>query len=282
MGNRRRSRKLPSGLFRDLIHSVQKLIALITDFGTQDSFVGTMKGVICSINPKARMIDLNHEIPPQNIRRAAFELFTSSSYFPKETLFVTVVDPGVGSRRKILFLKTRKHFFLAPDNGVLSWVLEREKPGKIIAVENRRFFLNPVSHTFHGRDIFAPVAAYWSSGTKMEKFGTPVKSYFRLPFPKPRVDGKKIYGEVIAADRFGNLISNFPNSFAQKNSCKRLSLRIKTKQIEGISSSYASAEAGEALFIEGSHGFLEIAVRKGSASKKMNAREGDPLMLAID
>lgn len=262
------------------LSSVNPLIVLLTDFGYEDSFVGVMKGSISKINPEARVIDLNHGIPPQNVARAAFELLTSASFFPSQTLFVCVVDPGVGSKREILFAGTQNHFFLAPDNGLLSWIFEKEKPLKIVSVENKKYFLRPISCTFQGRDIFAPVAAHWSKGVKMENFGPQIKSFQKIPLPQTRFAGAgKMLGEVIAVDRFGNLVSNFPNAMVQNCLRRRVTLQIKKTKIKGVSESYSSTPAVNYSIVEGSHGFLEVALRQGSAASKLKASEGEPLIL---
>lgn len=258
---------------------MNRIIALLTDFGVQDSFAGVMKGVIAKINPEAQVLDLNHEIPPQNIRRAAFELLVSVPYFPAGTLFVCVVDPGVGSQRRIIFAQTKNHFFIAPDNGLLSWVFKKEKPEKIIAVQNQRYFLKPVSHTFQGRDIFASVAGHWSRGVAIDKFGKSIRSYQKIVFPNPTHSKNKISGEILWIDRFGNLITNLPNSLV--SSSKKFTLQVKNKLIRGVSNSYAQAKVGELLFLEGSHGFIEIALRNGSAAHLLKAKEAEQVKLNL-
>ena len=252
-------------------------VVLLTDFGDQDPFVGIMKGVITGIHPGSRLLDLNHRIPPQNVRRAAFELLAAAPYFPKGSLFVAVVDPGVGSKRKILLAQTRRHLFLAPDNGLLSWVLEKEPPLRLVSVENSRYFLKPVSRTFHGRDIFAPVAAHCARGVPIGRFGPSARAYARLPFPRPRLQGKRMAGEVLAQDRFGNLVTNFPNRLA----AKAAALRIKSALVKGVADTYSSAPEGRLLCLPGSHGFLEIARRNGSAAALLRAGEGMQIELRL-
>jgi hypothetical protein len=160
-----------------------RLITLTTDFGTRDWFVGTMKGVVLGIHPPATVVDLTHEIPPGDIRAGAFALMTACRFFPKGTVHVAVVDPGVGSRRRAIAVQTANSCFVGPDNGVLSWALMREKIKTIRLLENREFFLEPVSHTFHGRDIFAPVAAHLSRGVAVSRLGRELKDFVRLPWP---------------------------------------------------------------------------------------------------
>lgn len=248
-----------------------------------------MKGVISGIAPSANVIDLNHEIPPQSVPRAAFELLTSVSYFPSQSLFVTVVDPGVGSKRRILFVQTKKYFFLAPDNGLLSWIMEKERPKKIVSIENERYFLSPVSRTFHGRDVFSPVAAHWANGVPVQRFGPAVKSYRRLSFPQIRFARNKVLGKILAVDRFGNLASNFPNGIVRGKPREKIVLEFKDRRIQGVSDSYAARLTDEEsssngprwLVVEGSHGFLEIACNQGNAAREARVREGESLTLTF-
>ena len=184
------------------------VITLTTDFGTSDWFVGTMKGVIAGIAPKATIIDLTHDLPPGDIRGGAFALAASYRFFPKGTVHVAVVDPGVGSRRKAIAVQTAKGFFVGPDNGVLSWALVKEKAKAVHALENEAYFLKPVSQTFHGRDVFAPVAAHLSRGVPIKKLGPALKDFVRLDWPEPRRQRGGIEGEVVYIDRFGNAITN--------------------------------------------------------------------------
>src|SRR5262245_32283700 len=183
-------------------------ITLTTDFGTRDWFVGTMKGVILGIKPRARVVDITHEIAPGDIRGGAFALMASCRYFPKGTLHVAVVDPGVGSRRRAIAVRTANSILIGPDNGVLSWALRGETIQSIRQLENRRYFLEPVSRTFHGRDIFAPVAAHLSRGVALERLGRELHDLVRLPWPEPVKQREEIRGEIVYIDRFGNAITN--------------------------------------------------------------------------
>src|SRR5437867_549095 len=194
--------------FRRSIKSSVSIITLTTDFGVADWFVGTMKGVILGIQPRAVLVDITHEIPPGDIRAGAFALAASQRYFPRGTVHLAVVDPGVGSRRRILAVQTQDFVFVGPDNGVLSCALVSEKVKAVHHITNSRFFLNPVSRTFHGRDVFAPVAAYLSAGVAIQKLGPPVRDFLRLDWPGPRIGQDKADGEVIYIDRFGNAMKN--------------------------------------------------------------------------
>ena len=191
------------------------VITLTTDFGTRDWFVGTMKGVIASIAPRSTVVDLTHDLPPGDIRGGAFALAASHRFFPKGTIHVAVVDPGVGSRRKAIAVQTAKGVFVGPDNGVLSWALAKEKIRAIHALENEAYFLQPVSRTFHGRDIFAPVAAHLSRGVPIQKLGPALKDFVRLDWPEPRVRRGGFEGEVVYIDRFGNAITNLEGGLVE-------------------------------------------------------------------
>lgn len=243
------------------------LISLLTDFG-YSAYVGVMKGVILSINPEAKVVDLCHEIAPQDIRQAAFVLYTSYKYFPPDTIHVVVVDPGVGTSRNALIVVTEKARFVAPDNGVLGFVLEAEE-FKAFRLNNPRYWLPHVSTTFHGRDIFAPVAAHLSKGVPPEEMGEPLEQITPLAFPQPRKKGNSIVGEVLFVDRFGNLITNIKGTDLPPG---LPTVEIKGRSIRGLSNSYAEAEGLLALI--GSSGYLEIAFKNGSAATELQAGTG--------
>ncbi|MDQ3181688.1 MAG: SAM-dependent chlorinase/fluorinase [Acidobacteriota bacterium] len=222
------------------------IIALLTDFGTKDYFVGAMKGVILSINPGAKIIDITHEIPPQDISSGSFTLRACYKNFPSETIFVAVVDPGVGSNRKAIICETKNHLFLAPDNGLLSFIFDEAATFRVYKLENEKFFKHPVSSTFHGRDIFAPVAAHLSNGLKANEFGSEIYDFVRFEENKPRkVSDKGIEAEIIHTDRFGNLITNL----MQKDLPERFTLEINETKIEKMQNFFAEAENGELFMI---------------------------------
>lgn len=252
-----------------------RIVSLITDFGTADPFVGIMKAVILSRCREATLIDVTHETPPQDIFAGAFALASAWRYFPAGTIHVVVVDPGVGSDRRILLAEVDGHQFLVPDNGLLPLALDGRRPASVRAVERREFFLEPVSATFHGRDIFAPVAAVLAAGTAAPAEVGPrvsVASLVRVVEPAPRpLAGGGIRGEVATVDRFGNLITNV-RAAQVPGASWRISVRGRT--IDGISPCYGAVPAGEPLAVIGSTGRLEIAVNLGDAATVLEAERG--------
>ena len=251
--------------------SESSIIALITDFGTRDYFVGAMKGVILSINRNAQIIDITHEIAAQNIKSAAFSLDACYRNFPEKTVFAAVVDPGVGSSRKAILVETERYFFVAPDNGLLSLVFNETENFRVYELTNEKFFLPNISRTFHGRDIFAPVAAHLSSGVEPNELGAEIKDCIRFSVNEPQRISKKILeAEIIHTDHFGNLITNLTRQDLPENFVLRVGEREITKAIEY----FAEAECGEIFVIVGSVGKLEIAAFRGSAAKILNARTG--------
>lgn len=247
-------------------------ITLTTDFGSQDWFVGTMKGVILRIHPKAPVVDITHQIPPGDIRASSFALMASYRYFPRSTVHVAVIDPGVGSDRKAIAVQTNNYIFVGPDNGVLSFALANEKIKSIHRLENERYFLHPVNHTFHGRDIFAPVAAHLSRGLTIDKLGPKQKDIVRLPWLEPEISRGSIRGKVIYADRFGNAITNIRNE--QLARFGKSHVFNGSKRLCAIRPYYQSVRAGHAVAVPGSSGFLEIAINGGSAAKSLGLKIG--------
>jgi hypothetical protein len=254
------------------------VISLITDFGLSDNFAGVMKAVILQINPQVKIVDICHQVKPQDVRQAAFLLSSSFRFFPPKTVHLVVVDPGVGSRRRKIIVRTKDYYFVAPDNGVLAPVLRDEPLKEIIEITNERYFLKPVSCTFHGRDIFAPISAYLSKGESPAKFGRAVKSFRPLDLPAVKINRRELSGEIIHIDGFGNLISNIDKSTLEsfiKN--KRFSIRLKNNTLRRISRSYVEETAGKPLALIGSFGCLEIAVNAGSARDYLKASKGDKI-----
>lgn len=247
------------------------IITLTTDFGLDDPYVAAMKGAILSINPRVTIVDICHTIKPQNIAQAAFILSTTYQYFPEGTIHVVVVDPGVGTERKALLLVTPSAFFLAPDNGVLSHIVEEAYELEAIALTNPHFWLSSLSTTFHGRDIFAPVAAHLSLGVPPHEFGDPIPSIFTFPIPRPRAgeDGILV-GHILHIDRFGNLITDIKGDDLPKG---RLFIEVCGHIIDGLSQSYAEGE--ELLAIIGSSQRLEVSVKNSSAARFLRAKMGD-------
>ncbi len=248
-----------------------KIITLTTDFGLQDGYVASMKGVIASIAPEVTMVDITHLVPPQDLREAAYILKSTVPYFPRGTVHLVVVDPGVGSSRRPIAVKTSDAFFVAPDNGVLGYVLEQAKEFKAVHLNNRRFCLDEVSSTFHGRDIFSPVAAHIANGIPLKDLGEPVSDIAMLKWPRPRsTESGCIEGEIVHVDRFGNLVSNIPLESIVGG---RWIVRIGGRHIR-IVKSYSAVGRGKTLALIGSHGFLEVAVREGSAAKMLKLEAG--------
>ncbi len=263
--------------------SKDKVIALLTDFGLDDSYVGTMKAVIANINPGAYVIDLCHGIRPQDVIGGAFLLGSSYKFFPDGAIFIAVVDPGVGGERKIVCVQTRKYIFLAPDNGILESILVQEETLTIVEVSNAEYFLPDVSSTFHGRDVFAPVAAHLSLGVKPAKLGESLKGLRRLDLPRPETSADGVVtGEVIYEDRFGNLITNIDRNVIGGTESRILSVAIGNRKIDKLSTSYQDGRPGEPVALFGSSGHLEVAVNGGSASKSLNCSRGDGVTVAFE
>lgn len=252
-----------------------RIITLLTDFGTRDWFVPSMKGVILNLAPRARIVDLTHEIPPQDVRSGAFVLAASARLFPKGTIHVAVVDPGVGGERKAVTVKTRNFIFIGPDNGALSLALRNEEVMEIRSLENPRLFRQPVSNTFHGRDIFAPVAAHLARGVKLSSIGPRLSRITSLPAAEPSVTKSVVRGEVIYIDRFGNLITNI----AAKHLSSRAVIQSSRHLIRGLSTSYSETKRGHAVALINSLNLLEIGVCDGNAAKFLNASVGTPVCI---
>jgi len=252
-------------------------IVLLTDFGLKDHFVGVMKGVMLTLNPRARIIDLTHGIRPHQITDAAFKLLAAFFYFPKGTIFTVVVDPGVGSKRLPVVIKTKNYLFIGPDNGVLSLAASRDGIKEVIALTNRKYFLKNVSATFHGRDIFAPVAAHVSRGCTIKSLGKPIKTIKKLTLAKAKSHGKDITGEIISIDQFGNLITNITKSRVKS----RFHARLRGEAISKIQTCYDDARANEPFFIVGSFGTLEVSLKAKSAQKYFAARVGDKIKVDL-
>ncbi len=262
-------------------------ISLLTDFGLSDAYVGIMKGVILSINPIANIVDITHLVPPQDVIEASYQLQSAYSYFPPETVHVVVVDPGVGSGRSIVCVESEGHRFLAPNNGVLTQVLSDGKVERAVYVENADFFLSSISNTFHGRDIFAPVAAHLSLGVDLALLGDEAvdADLVRLTIPQPVFSGDTtLTGTVISIDRFGNAITNIRHWHIMtlyKNRKKgELNIHVG-EQIRGLSTNYGSVAPQQALAIIGSRGFLEISVNCGNAADNLGLSKGDPVKIVL-
>lgn len=262
------------------------IITLTTDFGTSDAYVGIMKGVILGINPKAQIVDLTHAIPPQDIYEAAFSIYAAYRYFPKGTIHIVVVDPGVGSDRQVIVSHIGNAFFVCPDNGVLSYLLhsvgsEGEQSIDSVAIQNSAYCLPEVSNTFHGRDIFAPVAAHLSVGVPLEDIGPPVQTLVQLPIPKIDISGDTLIGQIIKIDRFGNLITNISKGACEAflNDGVTYEIRAGKASLNRLNSAYVESGVGKPLAIIGSSGLLEIAINGGNAKEGLGIKWGDPVVI---
>ena len=266
------------------------LITLLTDFGHADAYVGVMKGVILGIDPSATVVDLTHDVPPQDILEGAFLLGTAWHAFPAGTIHVAVVDPGVGTDRRALLVQGGGHTFLAPDNGLLSFVLPvdegQDDPAQPYtgpvpegytahALTNPRYWRHPVSKTFHGRDIFAPVAAHLSTGVPADELGEGVATLTRLAVAEPRWDREELIGRVVHIDRFGNVVTSIPEALT--NGGQVLTIELGGQSIQGLAATYGAGVGLVALI--GSNGYLEIAVRDGTAAQLLGVKVGDEVRI---
>ncbi len=264
----------------------QRLITFTTDFGLNDHYVGAMKGVILSINPAAQMVDICNAVQSYDVLDGALTIVQAYKYFPSDTVHMVVVDPGVGTTRRPLLVTTEKHIFIAPDNGVLSFVYEREERISVRHISASHYFLQPVSSTFHGRDIFAAVAGWISKGVEVAKFGDEITDYIRFAAPKPKpVNDKLLKGVVLKVDKFGNLITNVtPNDLPQLFSPTPppFKVLIAKHEISKITQSYAEGTPGEVFVILNSMGFLEIASHRGSAAHLVGAGKGSDVGILFE
>jgi S-adenosylmethionine hydrolase len=248
------------------------IITLTTDFGLASSYVAQMKGVILSRNPDVCLVDISHSIPPQDIRGGAIVLADACLRFPARTIHVAVVDPGVGTDRKIVFAQIGVQRFLAPNNGLLSLVAERMAPSQVIEVTNPLYFVPAISPTFHGRDILAPVAAHLSLGLNPKRLGDPLESLEMLPFPRPAVQPGQIAGQVIQIDSFGNLITNITSDECAAVPTPELAtVQCKSAQTTGLVHTYGSRPRGSLVAVVGSSGRLELAIVQGNAAATLAA-----------
>ena len=258
------------------------IITLLTDFGTADAFVASMKGVISTVNPKAAIVDITHEIPPHGIRQAAFVLKSAYRYFPKGTIHVVVVDPGVGGSRKPLLVKHPMGYFIGPDNGVFSYIYKEKAKLQVYRLNSMQYRLKKYSPTFDGRDLFAPVAAYLSKGVAPGKLGQRAKDYVSFPIPVPRRRSNSgLEGQVIHIDRFGNLITNitFEDLKPWLTTGKVLTITIKGQTIKGLKQFYAQASPGELCAVINSDDHLEIFSYQASAQAMLHAVGDEPLVV---
>ena len=258
-----------------------RIVTFTTDFGLQDAFVGIMHGVVLNIEPQTRIADVCHSVASYDVLDGAWTIAQAYRFFPPRTAHVIVVDPGVGSERRPILAETENYVFVAPDNGVLSMVEAREPKFTVRHITSERYFLTPISQTFHGRDVFAAVAGWLSKGIDPADFGPEITDYVRLPLPSvEHIGDNSLRGMVLKIDKFGNLITNIgeqeaPELFAP--TVPPLSILISGETITRLCRSYAEGAEGEYFAIVGSSGYLEIAARQTSAAQKLSANVGSPV-----
>lgn len=255
------------------------IITLLTDFGLQDGYVASLKGTILGMDPQAALVDISHAVPPQDIRFGAFLLYTVYSHFPQGTVHVAVVDPGVGTERRGLAIQTPSYCFVGPDNGLFSWILKAEPLWRAVSLDHPGYWRPQVSPTFHGRDIFAPVAVHLSRGVPLESLGPPCRP-LQAAWTAPREDPEGLHGEVLYVDHFGNCITNITSqeleAFLGNAPCR---VRIAGRSIEGISITYGQKADGEILALVGSSRHVEIAVNRAHASRLLGIQAGDAVRI---
>jgi S-adenosylmethionine hydrolase len=253
------------------------MITLTSDFGLKDPYVAEMKGVILTINPKATLIDITHDIEKFNIRMAAFMLASAAPYFPEGTVHLAVVDPGVGTQRRAILIQTKKGFFVGPDNGILILAAQSHGIEHVYHLTNPTFMLPKISSTFHGRDIFAPAAAHLEKGVQPIEFGPEINDPIKPEFAKVKRGNGSLIGEVMHIDGFGNIITNINEKMVQ-NYAKKVNVELPNiSLILTFGKAYAQAKPKEPIVLIGSHGFMEIALNQGSAAEKFHAKAGDKI-----
>jgi len=260
------------------------IITLTTDFGLDNWFVGTMKGVIKSINPDAEVVDITHAVRPFNISEAAFILRNSYGYFPSGTVHTVVVDPGVGSKRNAVVVKSRRYLFVGPDNGVLSYAVDNEEIEAIVKIEKEEYLLTPISETFHGRDVFAPVSAYLSLGVEPGEFGPPLKEIARLsPSVPQRISEREMVGHILCVDTFGNMVTDVTASLVEgllkQSKTQKFRIFIRDREIIRICKTYSEGKENELIALIGSSGHLEISVNRGRAADVLGMEAGGKFIL---
>jgi hypothetical protein len=258
------------------------IITLTTDFGTSDHLVGTMKGVILNINPAVRIVDINHSVVPYDLLDGALSIASAYSFFPARTVHVVVVDPGVGTDRRPILVSAGNQYFIAPDNGILSMIYERESC-TVRHITAEHYFLNPISPTFHGRDIFAPSAAFLSKTYQTDAFGEVVTDFVRFTMPKAKADGPAIKGVVLRVDAFGNLMTNLTAENIPAGSLQGgpIHLSVSGKPIGQFARTFAAGNPGEPIAIIGSTGYVEIAVNRGNAARTLGVGRGAEVTLEM-
>jgi S-adenosylmethionine hydrolase len=261
------------------------VVTLLSDFGLKDSYVAEMKAVILSISPETQIVDVTHEIEKFNVRMGAFVLASAAPHFPPNTVHVAVVDPGVGTERRPIIVETKRGFYVGPDNGLLMLAAQKEEIIKVHHITNPKYMLSNVSRTFHGRDIFAPVAAHLASGIKPSEFGLTIQDYVFPGFVKPKARKREVIGEVLYVDGFGNVVSNVSEVDLERGGFReggQLSVVLGGKSLTlRFCSAYGEVAMGMALVLVGGSGFLEVAVNQGSAFRMLGAKVGDSFCVSV-
>jgi S-adenosylmethionine hydrolase len=257
------------------------ILTLTTDFGLNDHFVGAMKGVILSICPEARITDISHGVTPFEISEGAYTIAQAWRYYPARTVHVVVVDPGVGTSRRPILVEARGHYFIGPDNGVLSMVYQRE-PSRVRLISNEYLFRKPVSRTFHGRDIFAPVAAHIANGLSPALVGDVVEDFLKPEFVKPHRAGKRTWhGKILKIDRFGNIITNFHIDDFGDLELRNFQLELGPVVVTTLAKNYAECAPGDLFAILGSSGYYEVSMSQSSAAAKIKCEVGATVELLV-
>ncbi len=261
--------------------STPRIITLTSDFGSQDYYVSAMKAVILGISPQVRLVDVSHDLPPQDIMAGAWVLKNTAFLYPPGTIHLAVIDPGVGSTRRPVLVQVRNQFFVGPNNGLFSLVVESEEH-RVFELNNKRYWRESISTTFHGRDIFAPVAAWLSNGEPPENFGSELGELTTYRWAKPISDDEGVQGWVMHIDRYGNLITNIPQAFIQKYGRESaFKIYVGNTILKDISDAFSDVPDGEAVALIGSSGMLEIAINKGNAEHMLGVEKGAPVSLVI-
>jgi len=257
------------------------IITLTTDYGSNDHLVGTLKGVILKINPDANIVDITHNVMPYDLLDGALAIGSAYSYFPARTIHVVVIDPGVGTARRPLLVSGETHYFIAPDNGVLSLVYEREESLLVRHANVEHYYLQPVSKTFHGRDIFAPIAAWLSKGSQAASMGDEITDHKKFAMPKPKSAEGALKGVVVRVDSFGNLVTNFRAEDLPASALEtgNVQFQIGSQTVTRLVDTFAKGNPGETFAYVGSNGFVEFGVNRGNASKSLGAGRGVPVLL---
>jgi S-adenosylmethionine hydrolase len=252
------------------------IITLTTDYGTSDHLTGVLKGVILNINPEASVVDITHSVIAHDILDAALTIGLVYKYFPPRTIHIVIVDPGVGTERRPILVASDQHYFVAPDNGVLSSVYDQTEALYAWHVTSEHYFRQPVSNTFHGRDIFAPVGAWLSKNWQTASFGEPITDFVRFAIPKPKASGNTVRGIVLRVDTFGNLMTNVKPEDAPALVADggKFAIKIGNGEVKKLVQTFAQGAQGEVFGLIGSSGYLEISVNKGSAAKALGAGRG--------